>query len=157
NYSEHCGIASYAGAIVKGLRKHGPYEVRVIPIDTSLFREYFPNYKKVRLQHFQQLAEQIKRCAAVDVQSESGLFVNSDAEVVRHLAVLLRASRNITITLHTAQYRVCEVPLMAIVAQLARFRLGNALSMSHEKLYYRPFLQKAARLLKECQAKLIVH
>jgi glycosyltransferase involved in cell wall biosynthesis len=158
NYNESCGVASYAGALVKGLRQHGGVQLDVIPIDTGLARSQLRHLRAAKKRHFREIAEKAAAYDAVNVQFENGLFGNSDREVLRHLRFILERCRNVSITMHTADFGYLN-PGRRGLSWFAIFMLRRQFYLAREALggITRPFMHKLMPLLRKYNPALIVH
>ena len=104
NYNDKCGIASYAGAIINGLKRYSDYEVSVHSLDTQLLNLTVSDQKHRVRAHFRKLAEATRHCDVVNIQFENGLFGGSANEVLANLKILTRHKTHYVITLHSADF-----------------------------------------------------
>jgi glycosyltransferase involved in cell wall biosynthesis len=104
NYKESCGIASYTGAIVDGLKLLPEYEIEVFSIDMTLAKASFKKAKSLRKLQFEKIAEQIKEFDVVNIQFENGLFGMNHSEVLSNLSALLNEKSKFVFTMHTADF-----------------------------------------------------
>lgn len=160
NYNDKCGIASYAGAIVNGLKRYSDYEVSVHSIDTQLFKLTTSDQKHRVRAHFKKLAEETRHYDVVNIQFENGLFGGAASEVLANLKLLTSGKAHYVITLHSADFsegyedagswlQVLEASLSLNVAMAAR--------MIYRKVS-RTFMTRFIRLArKNRNLSIIVH
>ena len=159
NYNEQCGIASYTGAVLRGLREHTDLDVDVIPIDTTLARTKVPSLKSFKRRHFEEIAEKAAQYEAVNIQFENGIFGASDREVLRHLEMILKRCRNVSITMHTADFGFITGGARTGLVWFVLYLLRRQFYQARDALmiFRTSFLQKFLRLVHRYRPALIVH
>jgi glycosyltransferase involved in cell wall biosynthesis len=98
SYNTQCGNASYTHVLIREFSKH--CDTEVIPVNFRLLANAHPHAKKARQKHIEELCALIATYDYINIQFESGLFGSSMETAVENVTPLIKASRNLTFTIH---------------------------------------------------------
>lgn len=99
SYTKYCGIAAYTRRLAEYLQ--GAFEVEVVPLDQLLCRARTPRQMELAEKHIDEVAEQVAKFDMVNVQWEPGTFGPTAAIACKRLARVVRASKSLSMTMHT--------------------------------------------------------
>lgn len=98
-FDDLCGIAGYTKPIVKLLEEH--FDVTVFDLDQFIFKSKSPAVQKMAENELTAFCRTLADFDAVNLQLEHGTLGNTARAILRRLKLIVRHSRNITITFHT--------------------------------------------------------
>jgi glycosyltransferase involved in cell wall biosynthesis len=98
-FDDLCGIAGYTKPIVKLLEEH--FDVTVFDLDQFIFKSKSPAVQRMAENELTSFCKTLAGFDAVNLQLEHGTLGNTAKSILRRLKLIVRHSRNITITFHT--------------------------------------------------------
>lgn len=94
-----CGIAGYARFLKKQLSDE--FDVEIFDLDQYFMRGTHPLLVKQADKLIADIANELKRFDAVNIQLEYGIYGRKNKDIVRRLKCLINSASNISITFHT--------------------------------------------------------
>lgn len=157
SWNESCGNASYTEALRREFAKI--YNVQVIPLNLSLLQNPSPSVVKAGRRHIDEIASSLGGFDYVNIQFEGGLYGSSFREVYRNVAALMRASRNLVVTMHRVDVmpgsllpKVAMTPLRSMRGLFVDYVLKRRQALLTEKV-----IVLARKLAQSKNVKIKVH
>jgi glycosyltransferase involved in cell wall biosynthesis len=159
SYKTLCGNATYTEVLRQEFSKY--YDVSVLSLNVKLLEMSHPKMVKEGNKHIQELAEQLAAFDFVNIQFEAGLFGTNKNVIFKRIRMLIKASKNIILTLHRFEmpisfeesiqnhYDVTSNNLLAAVF--------NAIIRLPRLNYYANLYKNIINLCKNQNAALMVH
>jgi glycosyltransferase involved in cell wall biosynthesis len=122
SYNEECGAAYYSSRLLKHLTAAG-HNVEVKRLPVSLLRIHSPSFvrRKGNLE-IERIAREISDFDVVFLQFEPGLYGSRNSTSYRRIRRLLRAAKNVVITLHGFDRRMSTRSLGVVTHNLLNLR-----------------------------------
>ena len=98
SYNTMCGHASYTHVLKEALSEY--YETDIIPINYKLLSNAHPTARKLHAKYLQEVAEKLKKYDCVNIQFEAGLYGYNMATACNNVALLIKSSRSLLVTIH---------------------------------------------------------
>ena len=157
-FDDLCGIAGYTKPIVKLLEEH--FDVTVFDLDQFIFKSKSPAVQRLAERELIAFCKTLAGFDAVNLQLEHGTLGNTAASILRRLKLIVRHSRNITITFHTMIVNP-PWPELALVKDCLRLRPVKGLQAyrirRHDRTLSKDFYAFLRREQSRRRIALIVH
>lgn len=157
-YDDLCGIAGYTKPIVKLLEEH--FDVTVFDLDQFIFKSKSPTVQRMAERELTAFCGLLGGFDAVNLQLEHGTLGNDAKTILRRLKLIVRNSRNITITFHTMIVSPLRPTLAFVKDCLAgrpRAGLETYLKAKHDKTLADKFYAFLQAEQKRRRIAIIVH
>lgn len=126
SYNEECGAAYYSSRLLKHLRAAG-HEVEVKRLPVSLLRIHSPSFvRRKGNQEIERIAREIADFDVVFLQFEPGLYGSRNGASYRRVRRLLRAAKNVVMTIHGFDRQMTTRSLGVVAHNLVRMRPVDA-------------------------------
>lgn len=157
-FDDLCGIAGYTKPIVKLLEEH--FDVTVFDLDQFIFKSKSPAVQKMAENELTAFCRTLADFDAVNLQLEHGTLGNTARAILRRLKLIVRHSRNITITFHTMIVNP-PWPELAFLKDCLQFRVRKGFDVYRRGKHDRALSGDFYAFLRREQARrriaLIVH
>ncbi|WP_153369223.1 glycosyltransferase [Rhizobium sp. ICMP 5592] len=114
SYKRACGIAQYVEFLELPLRDQIDFDIEIAALPVDLLRSQSPYARKAAIIEFKEILLKVDQADIVNIQLEPGLFGFTPSQIWRNLKAIIRRSKKVILTYHTAP------PLDAARFQLSR-------------------------------------